>query len=324
MDGKTELTAGVFYEYTQINRVNEASERLYGVSFGFATDRTTVSVRGWMYEFSEGDEDVFASASVREDEIIRTSEFTLGGVFGLDLVDGSRVILSPRVVAAWRPKDWFKLNAELGFDNWLPSLSHEILLMPEFDPYLESPGSVREKFVTISGQAVLSRMFEVSVSLDYRNASDMVYFEDSADGYLDMMTMEYCEFFTFEMDASFWLTGSLKLFATHTLSYAYPGGDHERYPYLPRSQTTLGTSLDFLSNWTLSVELEMVGEKYTGSNSGDTIAPYETLTVLLEYNIEDYVKVYARASNLANESYEDYKGWRGYEKMFYFGIEITF
>ena len=203
-------------------------------------------------------------------------------------------------------------------------MSEEILQIPEFDPFDDSPETIRDTYATITAYLGLSRMSEVRLTLDYRNVRKAIYFESSADGYLDMLTMDECEFYKIYAEADVWLSSKIKVFGSIQFAFSETSDDFTHFTYLPKTQYFLGISIKIFKNWTITAEVEDKGKVYTNAHEETELDSFTLVNLELSYKIEEYLTFFVKATNLTDEDYFEYEGWQGFDQMFLFGLEVTF
>ena len=86
----------------------------------------------------------------------------------------------------------------------------------------------------------------------------------------------------------------------------------------------IGCKYDFLQDWRLSAEIEMRDSVYTSAVSDGELGSYAVLNAEISYTMEDYLIVFARASNINGKDYFVYDGWKGFSVKLLVGLEIRF
>ncbi len=320
----TEVHFGVFYDYYEVDRVDSSSERRYGLSGLLLREDLSISMKLWAYSFSHGEDDAYASFEARHDKLVRTGDVSVGSIFGVHLVNGSRIYLSPRLTAGWDASDRFKLNGVAGIVHSQPTLAEAVFRKYQVDPFIDVPDTSREFVAEISGRYAINEYSKIELSLSYRDISRALYYEREADGYLRADVFEDVEVLGFGAKAEIRLTDRVKLTGWYRFSHAeFPHSD-TNYPYLPISSTSVRMDYYLTSRWSAKLEIEFRGGVFAYASRDDKISGYTVVNAELNYSIESYLSFFVRGENITNASYEIYEGWRGFSSCYLFGVEIRF
>ena len=71
-------------------------------------------------------------------------------------------------------------------------------------------------------------------------------------------------------------------------------------------------------------QINMVGDRFSGSGETDPMAKYTTTDIRLAYQLNETFKLKARVENAGNSKYEQVSGYGVAERATYFGVSATF
>ncbi|MFA4985225.1 MAG: TonB-dependent receptor [Candidatus Brocadiia bacterium] len=320
-----QLVIGGFLSKYEVSRAgNSQSERKLGLQGVLKGDVYTVRLSTWLYSFSSGEDELYANFEARDDLLLRSGNFSVGWIFGLDLSAGRSLSLTPRLTANWRLDPRFSFFALIGVDTRLPSLEDDVASLPEVDPFAAPPSPTRS-FITDLGVKFAPTSFsKITVTLEYRNEKSSVFYERDTTGYLVLMQMGDADFFILKAEGEVYFSTRIRLYGNVRFGYAYPGGSFDRFPYFPHSRSLVGAAFDVTSRLKLSTEMEFRGSVFANTAGSVTLPDYALFHFEMTYTIGEYVVVFVRGSNVFNQRHYIYDGWRGYPRMVLAGVEIRF
>ena len=91
----------------------------------------------------------------------------------------------------------------------------------------------------------------------------------------------------------------------------------------PRHEGRVGLVLTPIEGLSLEPTVVFVGERFSGTNETDRLAPYARLDAYVSYKINDTFSVYGRAENLTDTRYEEVRNFGTPGRSFYAGVRAT-
>jgi vitamin B12 transporter len=91
----------------------------------------------------------------------------------------------------------------------------------------------------------------------------------------------------------------------------------------PRHEGRVGLVLTPLEGLSVEPTVVLVGERFSGTNETDRLAPYARLDTYVNYKVNETFSVYARAENLTNTRYEEVRNFGTPGRSFYAGVRAT-
>lgn len=324
---------------TSLEDVHSVQETPFGLSASASKDFAGFSLLGglelWASPYnapSAGSNPFYSSlAAEARTELPGNVELSGGLAFffyhGSDL--SSRVRLYPRAAVRWHTAPWISL-----FVRFDPAV-HRLTLGEAIDanPYASSDFTLRhaERFVDLSlgADMTLARALTLRLSGTYTRGTNELQFEEPP--FASTVRVGVWDAFYEGTSTVLSLAGDVTwLIDPHNLVAGSVGVrssknsiTEKRVTYLPAAFFDAVYEHRFAFPLTLGVRMSVVGARYAGSLSGDTLPGFTLLGATAAYEFLPRWQVLLRAENLLDVKYQWWDGYAGVPARGYLGVSFS-